>query len=213
MNPNWTKLAALFRTLVILGASSFCGAVVLPLATDGTLPTTWVAWRPILAVAGSAAVAAEFIWIRTHIQQAAQAIGVLSNDPATTPAVKAALLRVGLGIVAMTLAVFCTGCTPAANAQAQTDTGVAIDLTNAICAVAADSPVGQPYVDLVCSLTEAGEQIVSVVIGDVGSLQGDGGATPAASQSTIARVLVKQIRFSIPTASSAKFLAAHQAKK
>ncbi len=107
-NPNWSKLAALFRTLVILGASSFVGAIVLPLATDGTLPITWAAWRPILAVAGSAAVVSEFIWIKTHLQQAAQAIGVLSSDPATTPAVRAALLKVGLGAILILL----PGCTP-----------------------------------------------------------------------------------------------------
>jgi hypothetical protein len=214
MNPNWTKLAALTRTLIILGASSFCGAVVLPLATDGTLPTTWLAWRPILAVASSAAVAAEFIWIRTHIQQAAQAIGVLSNDPATTPAVKAALLKIGLGVLGLLTLGATLQCTPAQTAQAQVDTTTAIDLTNAICAVAADSPVGQPFVDVVCTLAEGGEQLVSVVIGAVTAVEGDGGTTTAmtTTASTIARVPVRQIRFSIPTATSAKFLATHAGK-
>ena len=112
MNPNWSKLAALFRTLAILGASSFVGAIALPLATDGTLPTTWQAWRPILAVAGSAAAVSEFIWIRTHIQQAAQAIGVLSNDPSTSAPAKAALLKIGLGV----MLVFLLSCAAAAPA-------------------------------------------------------------------------------------------------
>ena len=209
MNPNWSKLAALFRTLTILGASSFVGAIALPLATDGTLPTTWQAWRPILAVAGSAAAVSEFIWIRTHIQQAAQVIGVLSNEPTTTPAVKAALLKFGLGLLGIfSLGVF-LACTPAQVAQAQTDTTQAIDLTNAVCTLAPDSPVGQQYVDVVCSLAQAGEQLVNVVIGVAQTLEGSGATT---SSSAIARVPVEQIRFSIPTPSAAKFLAAHAKK-
>jgi hypothetical protein len=212
MNPNWSKLASLFRTLVILGASSFCGAVVLPIATDGSLPTTWVAWRPILAVAASAAAVAEFLWIRAHLQTAAQAIGVVANDANTPPAVKAALMKVTLSAMAVLVAVLCFGCTPAQSAQAQTDTGTAIDLTNAVCALAPDAPQSdQTYVDVICTLLQGGEQLVSVVIGAVSTLEGDGGTTTAMQTATsaVARVPIKQIRFTIQRSISANFLAAH----
>ena len=209
MNPNWSKLAALFRTLTILGASSFVGAIALPLATDGTLPTTWQAWRPILAVAGSAAIVAEFIWIRAHLQAAAQAIGVIAAAPSTAPEVKAALLTFTTSIVGILSLGALLSCTPAQVAQAQTDTTQAIDLTNAVCTLAPDSPVGQQYVDVVCSLAQAGEQLVNVVIGVAQTLEGSGATT---SSSAIARVPVEQIRFSIPTPSAAKFLAAHTKK-
>jgi hypothetical protein len=218
MNPNWSKLASLGRTLFILFASTFVGAIVLPVATDGTLPATWAAWRPILAVALSAAVAAEFLWIRTHLQQAAQAIGVVANDATTPAAVKAALLKGGFGVVLLMLSLLCsgcngTGCTPAQVAQAQTDTSQAIDLTNAVCALAPDSPIGQPLVSIICTLAEGTEQLVSVVIGAVGTIEGPGGTASLNSATAIARVPVKQIEFKIPAPTAAKFLAAHTGKK
>jgi hypothetical protein len=213
MNPNWSKLASLGRALIILAASSFFGALVLPIATDGTLPATWAAWKPILAVGASAAIVAEVIWIRTHLQQAAQAIGVLANDPATPSAVKAAILKVGIGGVLLSLALTFTGCTPAQVAQVQTDTSQAIDLTNAVCALAPDSPIGQPLVSIICTLAEGAEQLVSVVIGAVGTIEGPGGTASLSSATAIARVPVKQIEFKIPAPAAAKFLAAHTGKK
>jgi hypothetical protein len=217
MNPNWTKLGVLFRTLAILGASSFCGALALPLATDGTLPVTWTAWRPILAVAASAAAVAEFIWIRTHIQQAAQAIGVAISDAGTPPAVKTALLKIGIGaassLISLFLGIFCVDCTPAQVAKVQRDTQQAIDLTDAVCNLAPESPVDQSYVIVSCAILEGGEQLVSVVVGAIGAAESDGGSTSMASATTMVRVPVKQIHFPIPAATSGKFLAAHKAKK
>ena len=107
----------------------------------------------------------------------------------------------------------CTDCTPAQVAQANTDTTQAIDLTDAVCSLAPDSPVGQPYVDVICVLAEGGEQLVSVVVGAIGAVEGDGGTANMTSTSTLMRVPVKQIRFSIAVSSADKFLTAHRAKK
>jgi hypothetical protein len=79
MNPNWSKLASLGRMLFILFASTFFGALVIPLAADGTIPSTWAAWRPLLAVAGSASLIAEIAWIRSHLAQSASALGIVST--------------------------------------------------------------------------------------------------------------------------------------
>lgn len=83
MTPNYSARESLVRALVILGASTFVGALVLPLAADGTLPATWAAWRPVLAVAVSAAIVAEIAYVRAHLAAVAQAIGV---TPAPAPA-------------------------------------------------------------------------------------------------------------------------------
>lgn len=117
-----------------------------------------------------------------------------------------------LGIL---VAIACVDCTPAQVAQAGTDTSQAIDLTDAVCSLAPDSPVGQPYVDVVCALAEGGEQLVSIVIGAIAAGESDGGAASmgAATTSTMIRVPVRQIRVSIPNTVSAKFLASHAKKK
>jgi hypothetical protein len=46
-------------------------------------------------------------------------------------------------------------CTNAKSAE-----NLAVDLTNAACAVAVDSPVGQPWVDLICTGVQIGEGAV-----------------------------------------------------
>jgi hypothetical protein len=199
MNPNWSKLASLFRTLVILGASSFVGAIVLPLATDGTLPITWAAWRPILAVGASAAVVAEFLWIRAHLQAAAQAIGVVANDANTPPAIRAALMKVTLS--AMTVLGFSV--LLACHETPQAIAAQNLDLTDYACAVAEGQPAGQPYVDLVCTLLTGEAQLVSVIVGATSSA--DGGV-----QAAVAQVPMDQIRIRMPTGQVQDFLAKHQ---
>jgi hypothetical protein len=91
---------------------------------------------------------------------------------------------------------------PACHETPQAAIAQAIDLTNAICSLAPDSPVGQPYVDLICSVTQSSEQLVSVIIG---TTSGDAGAPTA----TTASVPVTQIRIRLPAASAQSFLAAH----
>lgn len=76
MKPNWSAVAALGRALLILGAASFFGALVLPTLGDGALPATWAAWKPVLGTAFGAMVAQELIYVRTHLADAAKAIGL-----------------------------------------------------------------------------------------------------------------------------------------
>jgi hypothetical protein len=211
MNPNWTKLTALVRVLLIIFASSFFGALVLPLAADGTLPITWTAWRPILMVAVSAGIVAEIIWLRTHVQQAAQAIGEATTDIGTPATVKTALAKIGI-MSTVVLSLCCIDCTPAQVATIQKDTGEAIDLTNAVCSLAPDTPIAGTVVSVICTLVEGAEQLVSVVIGAIDTLERDGGMTTV-STSAIARVPIKQIRFSMSSSIAPKFLAAHTAKR
>ena len=120
------------------------------------------------------------------------------------------------GLVLLPLALASVDCTPAQVAQATTDTGQAIDLTDAACVVAENQPLGQPYVDLVCTLAEGGEQLVSVVIGAVGAAEGDGGAASmgaAASPSALMRVPVKQIRIRLPKATAERVMANQASRK
>jgi hypothetical protein len=114
-----------------------------------------------------------------------------------------------LKFLAILVALASVDCTPAQVAQATTDTGQAIDLTDAACIVAENQPLGQPYVDLVCTLAEGGEQLVSVVIGAVGAAEGDAGVTGmgAVSPSALMRVPVKQIRIRLPKATADRVMA------
>jgi hypothetical protein len=122
IRPNWSALAALFRTLIILGASTFAGAFVLPLSMGGGIPDTWAAWRPVLAVAGAAALTAEVIWIRAHLQALAASMGLggttvqtttsmtAHTDPPAATAAKVAPLTTLLMALGLVLAVSQTGC-------------------------------------------------------------------------------------------------------
>lgn len=133
-----------------------------------------------------------------------------------------AKLAKAAAVSAIVFGILCTGaflgstqeaCTPSQTAQVATDTTQAIDLTNAVCSLAENSPIAGPTVDVICTLAEGGEQLVSVVVGSIETIEGDGGAGMRASTTAMMRVPVRQIRFSIPTASADKFLAAHRAKR
>lgn len=134
---NWSAIAALFRTLVILFASTFVGALVLPLAADGTLPMSWPAWRPVLAVGLSAAIVSEVIWIRGHLAALAASVGLggttvqtttsmtAHTDPVTAAAAKIAPLAM------LCLALSLTGCvggvpTPATQAVIDASANLAL---------------------------------------------------------------------------------------
>lgn len=86
---NWSAIEALVRAMVILAAAAFFGALVLPLAADGTLPADWAHWRPVLATAFGAMVAAELYWVRTHVAAVAAAAGL--SPPTLAPTAAAAL--------------------------------------------------------------------------------------------------------------------------
>lgn len=163
MKPNWTALEALGRTLFILAASTFFGALVMPLAADGTLPTDWAHWRPVLAVGGSAAVAAEVIWIRAHLSAAASALGL----PATQAAVKAAaalLLVVGLGRLL-------PACTPSQGQTATTVTNAVFSADQAACMAANEGLVGDSNAvkefESLCNLAGPLDQAITTFIGDI----------------------------------------------
>ena len=115
----------------------------------------------------------------------------------------------------LSLVLLCS-CTPAQTAQVQQGDTSAIDLTNAACSLAPDAPAqDQGTVDLICSLIGVGEQLVNIVVGDIGTFEADGGATAAVPTSTLIRVPVKQIRITVPSAKANAILAAQsrRAKK
>lgn len=154
MQPNWSKLEALFRTLLILFASVFVGALVMPLSAEGTLPTTWAAWRPVLAVALSAAVVAEVVWIRSHLAAVAAAAG-LPAPAGVDPAAKA--LGVVLLLVGVSTARLVSGCTP----QAQV---AGVDLAVCILDQYAAAPPGEPMPQLIAeTVAKCGGDAVAVV--------------------------------------------------
>jgi hypothetical protein len=124
-----------------------------------------------------------------------------STSTATSANGPVAATRMALGGAALVMALGAVdvGCheTPQA-VIAQT-----IDLTNYACAVADGQPVGQPYVELVCTILQGGEQLVSVIVGSAATP--DGGV-----QSATASVPLTQVRIRMPAAQVPTFLAAHK---
>jgi hypothetical protein len=131
------------------------------------------------------------------------ALGVTAASAITSTnvmaAVRAGAVRVGGALSALALVFFLPGCSASAT---KTDVATSIDLTNAICSVAPDSPVGQPYVELVCAIAQGVEQTVSIVVNAVDG--SDAGATTATMS-----VPVETIRIRIPAPQAAAFLKAH----
>ena len=107
-------------------------------------------------------------------------------------------------LLALCLPLLACGCS-ATPSQVQNGVNTTIDLTNAVCALAPDSPVGQPDVDIICAVTQGIEQVVSVI---VGAVEGDAGTPTTATMS----VPVEQIRIRLPATSAKAFLDAHKAK-
>lgn len=79
-----------------------------------------------------------------------------------------------------------------------------IDLTNAVCDLAPDSPVSAPTVEIICAVVQPVEQAVSVIIGAVE----DGGLAASASVKTDRAVY----HFALPASVAPAFLAAHKRK-
>ena len=102
-------------------------------------------------------------------------------------------------IAGLAMAAVLAGCSAQ---EAQSADAVAIDLTAAICAVAVDSPVGQPYVDIVCTVASSVEQGIGALVA------GDGGANAL----TNATPTLKTVRIRMPAGQSTAFLAAHAKK-
>jgi hypothetical protein len=136
---NWTASAAIVRGLVILFVSTFFGALALPLGAGGTLPSTWAAWRPELSVALSAAIVAEIVWIRSHLAQYAQALGIPTTST-TNPATKAA----GAAVMLLALGGLVRGTTACSQSPLQTaaDVGDVAQLTGCVLSTYATDKQG-----------------------------------------------------------------------
>lgn len=92
------------------------------------------------------------------------------------------------------LVILTASCTKQQIVQADT---VAVDLTNAVCAPLENQPLGQPWVDFVCTGAE-------VVEGTVAQLEGDAGGAPAPT--------LKTVIVHVPSADATSFLASHRKK-
>ena len=103
-----------------------------------------------------------------------------------------------LAFLAVLLVALVFGCTAA---QVKANDAVAIDLTNSICSVAADTPVGQPFTDIICTIAESTEQGIGLLA--------DG--TPSATALASAAPTIKTVRIRVATSQAAAFLAQHQA--
>ena len=95
----------------------------------------------------------------------------------------------GLGVA---YAVACT------TQQAHSADAVAIDLTNAICAAAADSPVGAPFVDIICSIAEP-------VVQGIGTLTSDDAGVPLSAFGSTAPT-IRTVRLRVPAAQAAALI-------
>lgn len=180
---------------------------------------SWAAWKPILIAALCAAILSAY---HSYQPQSGNASGSSSGpsgptatapvtpeakkDPVTAEADKLSRGWLWGSSVSLTagfalLVGASVGCheSPAA-VQAQV-----VDLTNAICALAPDSPVGGPVVEIVCSVVQPIEQAVSVVIGAVE----DGGVFAASATIKTDRTVY---HFPLPASVAPAFLAAHSGK-
>ena len=129
----------------------------------------------------------------------------VGESPAQSNAVAKAAAKVApLACLALIL----TGCSAAGKAAAATDVRTAIDITNAVCAVAPEVPVDGPLVTLVCQLVAVGEGVALVAIDGLPVPATDGGTTVAATQ----QVAVTRIYVQVPKAQAAEFLARHAAR-
>lgn len=131
LKPDWSALEAAVRAVIILGAATFVGALVLPVSTSGTLPITWVAWRPVLATAGSAAFVAEVIYLRLHWGALAASLGLVVPVPASAPApaTAATVIKIaGPSLLALCLmGCLMMGCLPAVSPAQQIQDGEALE--------------------------------------------------------------------------------------
>lgn len=99
MKPDWSALTALARSMFVLFAATFVGVLALPVTAAGELPVSWAAWRPVLATAATAAIVAEIAFARSHLQQWAQALGLLPTPAAAAKIAGAALLLLFVGCI------------------------------------------------------------------------------------------------------------------
>lgn len=112
------------------------------------------------------------------------------------------------GAAALMLCLVCVGDTACTKPQAQAVQNVdnaVTDVTGLVCALAPDSPVGQPWVQILCWGVGAVEQGVTLV--DSAVL--DGGGQLAVTSTVVRRKVVYEFQY--PSAGAAAFLAKHKA--
>jgi len=90
--------------------------------------------------------------------------------------------------------------------QIHTDDAVAIDLTNAVCAVGEVQPLGQPYVDVVCTIAQGVEKQISIA-----TAPADAGAPGDAGAASSAVASVKVVHLQLTKDQAAQIVAAHSA--
>jgi hypothetical protein len=120
-----------------------------------------------------------------------------STASPTSPAKPSTTSRVALGAWCALWAI--VGVIACTTQQAQSADAVAIDLTNAVCAVAQDQPTGQPWTDVVCTVAGGVEQGLGVALDGI----------PTATTLTSQAPNIKTVRIRIPSTASAAFLAEH----
>lgn len=97
-------------------------------------------------------------------------------------------------------------CTPSTAAKVQAVDNTAIDVTGLPCSLAPDSPIGQPWVTIVCWGIETLEQGVTLVDNAV---EGDAGSLAV---TTVVAKRPRVVEFQYPSAGAPAFLARHKGK-
>jgi hypothetical protein len=169
-NPNITALASLARTLVVLFAATFTGALVLPIAANGSIEFDWAHLRPVLATAAGAGVAAELLWVRTHLQAFAAVLGLGTQTatPSAGTVAAAAKPLTALALLSVFLALVLSGCT---TAQATSVENAVFTVDQAACLVANEGFIGDSTAvqefETTCQLAPSLENAVSQFINDL----------------------------------------------
>jgi hypothetical protein len=182
-----------YAQLALAVVSAGCSAAI-PLLVSPMTPVAWLALvgGVALSVKGALAVQSQVATSAAVAAMRASPGKAADRDAARVPTLP-------LLALALPIAVLCCHESPQA-AVAQV-----VDLTDAVCSLAPDSPVDAPVVEIVCVATEAVETGVSVIVGAIS----DGGALGAMTVGTI-----KQDRpayhFPLPAAAAPAFLAAHR---
>jgi hypothetical protein len=115
-------------------------------------------------------------------------------------ATKAATKVATVTASALLLVVFGISICACTKAQVASDDAVAVDLTNAVCSLAPDSPLGQPVTDVICVAAGAIEQGVALLTA------ADAGASTSAPVAAF-----KSVRLRLPTAQAQALVAASMA--
>jgi hypothetical protein len=84
-----------------------------------------------------------------------------------------------IGLLALTSLIAVAGVDGCTAQQAKSADAVAIDLTNAVCSIGEQQPIGQPFVDVVCVIAQGTEQGISIATSAAAA--SDGGAALAST--------------------------------